>query len=222
MQRYYYSETFSTFLTQKSEYVLGCMDKKNEFDLTLEQRGAWLEEITLMKSVISALNCEGQILFEYTIPRLGKRVDVVLLAKGVVFTIEFKVGADAFLVNDKEQVWDYALDLKNFHEESRTRIIVPILVATEAPKKDCSLGMLPFSYYDDQVYYPLMSNAETLLPILRKVFAKTAPQAVLDAHEWAVSRYSPTPTIKISPSGMWMFRAAGELTGAEKEPRGSC
>ena len=161
MQRYYYSETFSTFLTQKSEYVLGCMDKMNEFDLTLEQRGAWIEEITLMKSVISALNCDGQILFEYTIPRLGKRVDVVLLVKGIIFTIEFKVGADTFLVNDKEQVWDYALDLKNFHEESRSRIIVPILVATEAPEKDCSLGMLPFSYYDDQVYYPFRSSKKS-------------------------------------------------------------
>ena len=168
MQRYYYSESFSRFLTQKSEYILGCMDKANEFDLTLEQRGAWVEEIEIMKSIVSALGAEGQILFEYTIPRLGKRVDVVLLVKGVVFTIEFKVGADQFLVNDKEQVWDYALDLKNFHEESRDRIIVPILVATETPTKECSLGILSFSYYDDQVYYPLLSNSATLLPIIQR------------------------------------------------------
>ena len=220
MQRYYYSETFSTFLTQKSEYVLGCMDKMNEFDLTLEQRGAWIEEITLMKSVISALNCDGQILFEYTIPRLGKRVDVVLLVKGIIFTIEFKVGADTFLVNDKEQVWDYALDLKNFHEESRSRIIVPILVATEAPEKDCSLGMLPFSYYDDQVYYPLMSNAETLLPIIKKVLTETAPQAALDAHEWTVSRYSPTPTIIQAASALYMNHSVEDITKHEADKAG--
>ena len=106
MQRYYYNETFSRFLTQNSEYVLGCMDKINEFDLTIEQRGAWLEEIDLMKGVVAALNRDGQILFEYTIPRLGKRVDVILLVGGIIFTIEFKVGAESFLVNDKEQVWD--------------------------------------------------------------------------------------------------------------------
>lgn len=119
MQRYFYSETFSRFLTQKSEYILGCMDSVNEFDLTIEQRGAWLEEIEIMKAVVYSLNIDGHILFEYTIPRLGKRVDVILLVGGLIFTIEFKVGSDTFLVNDKEQVWDYALDLKNFHEESR-------------------------------------------------------------------------------------------------------
>lgn len=220
MQRYYYSETFSRFLSQEAEYVLGCMDKENEFDLTLEQRGAWLEEIEVMKAVVSALKTEGQILFEYTIPRLGKRVDVILLVGGIVFTIEFKAGADAFLVNDKEQVWDYALDLKNFHEESRDRIIVPILVATEAPGKDCSLGILSFSYYDDQVYYPLLSNADTLLPIIEKVLAETATQQPMDAHEWTVSRYSPTPTIIQAASALYMNHSVADITKHEADKAG--
>lgn len=90
----------------------------NEFDLTIEQRGAWLAEIIIMKQVLGELGLNGHIIFEYTIPRLGKRVDVILLIQGIVFTIEFKVGSSEFLVNDKEQVWDYALDLKNFHEET--------------------------------------------------------------------------------------------------------
>jgi hypothetical protein len=89
MQRFYYSDTFANFLSQDEEYILGCMDVVNEFDLTLEQRGAWVEEIPLMKKVVAALPRKGQILFEYTIPRLGKRVDVILLYKGIVFAIEF-------------------------------------------------------------------------------------------------------------------------------------
>ena len=98
MQRFYYSESIAEFLARPAESILGCMDQVNEFDLTMDQRGAWLEEYEIMKHVLSELKEDGQILFEYTIPRLGKRVDVVLLMKGVVFAIEFKVGADAVTI----------------------------------------------------------------------------------------------------------------------------
>ena len=115
MRKFYYSETCSRFLRADDNAILGEMGALNEFDLTLEQRDAWQQEITIMKQVVRELGSEGDIVFEYTIPRLGKRVDVVLLTGGIVFAIEFKAGANEFLVNDKEQVWDYALDLKNFH-----------------------------------------------------------------------------------------------------------
>jgi len=220
MQRFYYNESFSRFLALPSEYILGCMDKANEYDLTIEQRGAWLEEITLMKEVVAELNEDGQIIFEYTIPRLGKRVDVLLLVKGIIFTIEFKVGADAFLVNDKEQVWDYALDLKNFHEESQNRIIVPILVATEAPNEDCSQGLLPYSYYDDYVYYPILSNSETLLPIIVKILEEAEPQLFLDAHDWVNSRYRPTPTIIQAASALYMNHSVEDITKHEADKAG--
>ena len=203
-----------------SEYILGCMDKANEFDLTIEQRGAWLEEITLMKKVVDALDEDGQIIFEYTIPRLGKRVDVLLLVKGIIFTIEFKVGSDTFIVNDKEQVWDYALDLKNFHEESQDRIIVPILVATEAPMEDCSQGLLSFSYYNDLVYYPLLSNSETLLPIIERILKEVEPQPFLDAHDWVNSRYRPTPTIIQAASALYMNHSVEDITKHEADKAG--
>ena len=173
-----------------------------------------------MKQVVKEIGHEGHIVFEYTIPRLGKRVDVVLLLKGIVFTIEFKVGAKEFLANDKEQVWDYALDLKNFHEESRDRVIVPILVATEAPGKDCQTEPGLFSYYDDQVYYPLFSNAETLLPILRNVLLSEPSHAPIDAHEWLFSRYNPTPTIIQAASALYMNHSVEDITKHEADKAG--
>ena len=220
MQRYYYSESIAEFLARPTDVILGTMDQVNEFDLTMDQRNAWLEEFDIMKYALGTLREDGQILFEYTIPRLGKRVDVVLLMKGVVFAIEFKVGAEAFLVNDKEQVWDYALDLKNFHEESRDRIIVPILVATEAPKRDCSMGQAIFSYYDDHVYYPLFSNADTLLLILQRVLNEVPAQPALDAHEWTFSRYSPTPTIIQAASALYMNHSVADITKHEADKAG--
>jgi len=213
MQRFYYAESFARFLSQDADSILGILSGYNEFDLTLEQRDAWSQEITIMKQVIEGIGAEGHIVFEYTIPRLGKRVDVVLLLKGIVFTIEFKVGNHEFSANDKEQVWDYALDLKNFHEESRDRVIVPILVATEAPVEDCQTEPGFFSYYDDQVYYPLFSNAETLLPLLRNVLAAVPiVGAPIDAHEWFISRYNPTPTIIQAASALYMNHSVEDIT----------
>ena len=220
MRRFYYSESFSRFLQKDDNSILGEMGSQNEFDLTLEQRDSWQQEITLMKQVLRDLRCDGQIVFEYTIPRLGKRVDVVLLVEGIVFAIEFKVGSAEFLVNDKEQVWDYALDLKNFHEESRDRVIIPILVATEAPDKACSTLPGLFSVYDDQVYYPLFSNSNKLLPIIQHVLVTETPQPLIDGHEWLVSRYNPTPTIIQAASALYMNHSVEDITKHEADKAG--
>ena len=147
-------------------------------------------------------------------------MDVVLLVEGIVFTIEFKAGANEFLVNDKEQVWDYALDLKNFHEESRDRIIVPILVATEAPDKSCSWGSSEFSYYDDRVYFPLFSNSRTLSSILSHILEKEKNQLQIDAHDWIYSRYNPTPTIIQAASALYMNHNVEDITKHEADKAG--
>ena len=220
MRKFYYSETCSRFLRADDNAILGEMGALNEFDLTLEQRDAWQQEIPVMKQVVRELGGEGDIVFEYTIPRLGKRVDVVLLFGGIVFAIEFKAGINEFLVNDKEQVWDYALDLKNFHEESRDRIIVPILVATEAPDKACSAGPGLFSVYNDQVYYPLFANSSRLLPTIQQILAKEGAQAPIDAHEWLYSRYNPTPTIIQAASALYMNHSVEDITKHEADKAG--
>ena len=177
MKRCFYDNTINSFLSQKKEEILGVLSKDNTFDLTLEQRDAWMEEIGVMKSVLRKLGVQGHIVFEYTIPRLGKRIDVTLLINGIVFCLEFKAGEVCFNANDKEQVWDYALDLKNFHEESASLTIVPILVATEAESID---NELVFSYYDDRVYEPLFANSKTLLPLLQNVLEKEPNDETID------------------------------------------
>ena len=63
---------------------------------------------------------------------MGQRIDVVFLIGAVIFVLEFKVGEKEFTSYAKDQVWDYALDLKNFHETSHEHFIAPILIATEA------------------------------------------------------------------------------------------
>ena len=137
MDRFYYQNSIAGFLADSEDAVLGTLARNNTFDLVDLQRNAWLYEIKLLKNMLRAESA-GQIVFEYSIPRLGKRIDVVLLLRGIVFALEFKVGADEYFRQDLEQVWDYALDLKNFHEASRDLTIVPILVATDADSASTS------------------------------------------------------------------------------------
>ena len=217
MKRCFYDDSISVFLCRKNEEILGVLSKDNSFDLTLEQRDAWLEEIAIMKSVLNELDVVGHIIFEYTIPRLGKRIDVTLLVNGIVFCLEFKAGEDCFNANDKEQVWDYALDLKNFHEESADLTIVPILVATEAKDID---NELIFSYYDDRVYEPLFANSKTLLPLIQNVLKKEESYIIINPQDWIYSRYYPTPTIIQAASTLYMNHSVEDITKHEADKAG--
>ncbi len=155
-------------------------------------REAWKGEITAMKEVL--LQCgekDGHIVFEYDIPRLGKRIDVVLLLRGIIFCIEFKVGESQILEADVDQVLDYALDLKNFHKFSQDNLIVPILVAT---KYKSSTAIVQMSVYDDRVVNPLVTGEAKLSGLITKVLKEYPDEAPVDAN-WIISPYAPTPTI---------------------------
>ena len=152
------------------------------------QKDSWSHEISALQGTLAGL--EGEIFFEYSIPRLGKRADVILLIKNVVIVLEYKVGAKAYERPDLEQVWDYALDLKYFHQKSHELWIVPILVATAASER--SHEFQP-SKYDDKVLEPLCSNDASLRAIIDKVVSLLANG---DSPEgWGMSPYNPTPTI---------------------------
>src|SRR5450432_3457000 len=130
MKRYFYSNIISIFLTTSAQEIFGSLAKNSGFADELTQKEAWNQEIKILKEILK--DYQGSIFFEYSIPRMGKRIDVILIIKNVIFILEFKVGEKDFLSSSVDQVWDYALDLKNFHETSHTHLIAPILIATEA------------------------------------------------------------------------------------------
>ena len=120
--RAYYSDTIASFLSRDDLTVLGELTAASEFDVDLPQRDAWRQEVRVLRSALLAFN-DGHVFLEFVVPRLGKRIDAVLLLHGRLIVLEFKVGARFFARADIDQVWDYALDLKNFHETSRDRSI---------------------------------------------------------------------------------------------------
>ncbi|MFK7776633.1 MAG: hypothetical protein QM501_00750 [Gimesia sp.] len=114
LSRYFYSESIASFLATSDEAIIGAMVKNNDFGLEATQRDAWVEEIRILKTFLPLVSTQGNVYFEYSIPRLGKRVDVVVVIGAVLFVLEFKVGEKEYLSHAIDQVWDYALDLKNF------------------------------------------------------------------------------------------------------------
>jgi len=206
MERFYYGKTIAEFLDESLESIFGTLSAAESFDTARDQKNAWNEEIGLLKQVLQGYS--GDIFFEYSIPRLGKRIDVVLIIKGVVLCLEFKAGAERYEIADRDQVWDYALDLKNFHEPSRDLIIAPILVATDAPDEEFALETCN---YDEKVYVPLKANGATLKAAVELVLSRTTA-AEVSGLAWARGRYSPTPTIIQAASALYRNHNVEDIT----------
>lgn len=168
--------------------VLGQLAANSSFALEPTQRDAWLGQLAILREQLVCLS--GTIFFEFNIPRMGRRVDVVLLIGPMVFAIEFKVGEQKYDRASVNQVWDYALDLKNFHEASHDAYIAPILVATESSRP----ASLSFVLDADRVFRPVLTDAKGIREAIESGL-KAAKGAALDAHAWSLSSYRPTPTI---------------------------
>ena len=209
-----YYNSFSGFLNESESSVLGLLCDRyhgNALTTTIE---AWKGEISIMREVLVGLDqMEGQIIFEYDIPRLGKRIDVVLLLRGIVFCIEFKVGQSQILEMDVDQVLDYALDLKNFHRFSREKVIVPILVATNYGE---SSDVVQSSIYDDRVVNPLVTGASGLLSLIRSVL-KAFPNEIPVDRNWIISPYAPTPTIIEAARSLYENHSVENITRHEAD-----
>lgn len=138
----------------------------------------------------------GTVYFEYNIPRMGRRADVVVLIDGVIFVLEYKTAESRFSREAELQVWDYAIDLKNFQEGSSNRTLIPILVVPCEKNSRCQLNLKPF---EDDVYQPLKVNKERLQEALEKSLNSIRNRQTIYSKEederWAKSGYEPTPTI---------------------------
>ena len=192
MSRCLYNSSFEAFIKANENSIFGTLCDRYHGEALTTTREAWKAEISIMKGVLSALPVkDGQIIFEYDIPRLGKRVDVVLLLNGIVFCLEFKVGESKILEADVDQVLDYALDLKNFHKFSEDKVIAPILVATNYSNSSSDIQM---SVYDDMVINPLVTGKDGITALIKAVLNRFPNETPVDPN-WIISPYAPTPTI---------------------------
>lgn len=187
--RAWFSSDLKSFYSLQSESILGQLSAHSQFDVSVQQIEAWRRQIEVLKASLKSEN--GAVLMEFIVPRIGSRIDVVLVVDSVVFAIEFKVGDEHFHRSALEQVWDYALDLKNFHRESHAVQIVPVLISTEAPSSTLS-RMIP---HEDGVYPPIAINAMQLKELVEEVLRSSRSDQPICLTRWANSPYQPTPTI---------------------------
>lgn len=209
-----FNSEFSLFLYKDIDSVFGALCDNYHGDALTTTRESWKSEIGIMRDVVSKLNDrDGQIIFEYDIPRLGKRIDLVLLYRGIVFCIEFKVGESRILEGDIDQVLDYALDLKNFHKFSQDKVIVPILVATNFPSNSTAIRM---SVYDDRVVNPLVTGKNGILDLITKVVCKFPNESPVNSN-WVISPYAPTPTIIEAAKTLYESHSVENITRHEAD-----
>jgi hypothetical protein len=206
MQRAYYSDSIVTFLNTSPNEILGTLVRNSGFPVEQTESDAWLQEIDILKKVLSQL--DGKIYFEYAIPRMGKRIDVILLIGPVIFVLEFKIGERQFTSYAIDQVWDYALDLKNFHESSYEHLIAPVLIATKATPKTAFVATSPSI---DRVLSPIRSSIELLEEVIERVL-NFAEGGTIDSIQWEQGRYRPTPTIIEAAMALYNGHAVADIS----------
>lgn len=194
VKRYYYSDTIEDFLIKSSNEIVGELICAHTQDANNETTMSWVEEIQILKDALSDYTGRGSLYFEYNIPRMGRRADVILVIDGIILVLEFKTSEQSFTRASEVQVWDYALDLKNFQQGSLNRIIVPILIAPKEKDRNCVFELVPF---EDDVYSPLLCNSGRLEECLKYITSSIHSTifSTKDDEVWAKSGYDPTPTI---------------------------
>lgn len=215
MLNYYYKNSLAKFLNQSIQEIVGSITLSNEFNSQQTQSKSWEHQIRILQKELTNLN--GEIFFEFSIPRMGKRVDCILIIENVVFVIEFKVGESKFLSYDIEQVWDYALDLKNFHKPSHDTILAPVLVATEATKSIIEIAQ---TSHDDNLIIPIKLSKDNLREGIEhtlKYFKNTTSR--IDSELFSKGSYFPTPTIIEAAVSLYNSHSVDEITRSDAEAK---
>ena len=208
-QRSYYSGTITEFCAADLDEIFARMVQRNDFDLTGTQRDAWLEQAKILKRVLAGR--QGTLYLEFTIPRMGRRIDALVIIGPVIFVLEFKVGEQAYSSQDVDQVVDYSLDLHNFHEGSHHAYIAPVLICTQADGKN---QRIPDTRPSDRLFEVSRTNSDGLGSTIERILNLVeAPDIRID--QWEESGYKPTPTIIEATLALYRGHSVTEISRSD-------
>jgi hypothetical protein len=134
----------------------------------------------------------------------------VAVIRSVIFVFEFKVYEEVFTPYALDQVWDYALDLKNFHESSHNEYIAPIVVATSASDQNATLPCPAI----DKLLPPIKATVESLAQTIAVVLKVTNGSSI-DPTQWEQGRYCPTPTIVEAAMALYNGHSVAEIARSD-------
>lgn len=209
-----FESDIDSFLREDKVAIFGTLCDGYHGEVLTTAREAWQGEIEILQNALLPWKgSDGRIILEYDIPRLGKRIDAVLLLKGIVFCLEFKVGEKDVHEADVDQVLDYALDLKNFHRFSQDRLIVPILIPT---KHKTQTSIIQTSVYDDRVVNPLVTGEDGIEKVISDILHKYPNEGSVNK-DWVISPYAPTPTIIEAARTLYESHSVEDITRHEAD-----
>ena len=209
MNRAYYSNFINEFVNENSESIYGKISGKYDLNkLSIQQANAWKSQIHILKDVL--LTLKGKIYFEFTIPRMGKRVDNILVVDNCIFVLEFKIGSDIYDKYAINQAFDYGLDLNNFHEGSHNKVIIPILIADKADE-------IVNSYHKsiDNLYETILANSENLIDVIKTTLFNFNNHENINIDYWENSTYKPTPTIIEAATALYKKHNVEEISRSD-------
>ncbi len=208
MIKTYYSNNVIEFVQEQNTSILGKLNSAyNLENLNIKQTHAWEEQIKILKENLKDLK-KGKIYFEFSIPRMGKRADNILVIDGLIFILEFKVGSATYDNSSINQVMDYALDLKNFHDGSHKMTIVPILISTKANNISNEINI------QKDIYDPIRCNENNLSEVILKIL-NSSNKTPIDTLLWENSNYKPTPTIIEAAQALYRNHNVEDITRYE-------
>ncbi len=210
----YYKDSIHSFILKSTEEIIGEITISNQFDSTRNQNKSWEIQIQILQKILK--NYNGTIFFEFSIPRMGKRVDALILINNAVFVVEFKVGEFSFHNSNIEQVWDYALDLKNFHKPSHDALLIPILVATEAEN---SFVEITTTSHNDNLLLPILVNRHGLKEAIDSSLSFYGEKENINSEEYSHGSYSPTPTIVEAALSLYRTHTVEDITRSDAEAK---
>lgn len=215
--RAFYSAPLEQFLVTDALSISGEISAAHTQQLQHQQSRAWGAEIDILKRELKLCGTDNtHIFFEFMIPRMGRRADVVLVVKGVIFVIEFKVGAQQINHADLRQAHGYALDLKNFHSGSHDKFIVPILIATNLAKPTFQQALFKLDFAFDNVASPIAIHSGQILNAINQI-TTSLKQVEFDAIQWAASGYLPTPTIIEAAQALYAQHNVEDIAKSEAD-----
>jgi len=212
MRRWQYSDTITDFIAKSPDAIMGEIANTAGYTIEPTQRRAWHKQIDHLQAILQSFDTGGKVYFEFDVPRMGKRIDAVVVIGPIVFVIEYKVGETDYPHHAILQVWDYALDLKHFHETSHGTLMVPVLVATEAPSVEWTLET---SANADGLYRPVCTNITGLAKVMRQTLWFHEGALAIDPASWENGRYAPTPTIVEAATALYAGHSVANISRSD-------
>lgn len=207
MKRSYYQNTTDRFLAEDANSIFGQLAKNHQHDLEDQQKNAWFKQIDFLKTWLDDI--QGNIYFEFSIPRMGKRVDNILICNNFIFVIEFKIGDNHYTKDAQYQTIDYCLDLMNFHEGSHHKTIIPILVATKAPNETNDI------HNAIRLDNCILCNGDNFKSTLKNILTIQTDTQKINVSEWENSAYKPTPTIIEAAQALYKGHNVQEISRSD-------